>query len=59
MLAVFITWCYFLQELQKKEAARGVAGARSSPATEAPAPSSAAEAPNPSGPVTAPADPEV
>ena len=52
----------FLQELQKNEAARGAAGARSSPAMEAPAlkaPSLTAEAPKPLEPMCASADPKV
>ena len=58
----FYNLVLFLQELQKKEAACGPAGARSSSVTEASAPkapSPAAEAPKPPEPTPAPADPEV
>ena len=56
----FYNLVLFLQELQKKEDARGAVGAQSSPAMEAlalKAPSLAAEALKPPEPTSAPTDP--
>ena len=62
LVCCFYNLVLFLQELQKKEAARGTAGARSSPVMEALAPKApcpAAEAPKHLEPTSAPTDLEV